>query len=230
MTHAIPGPRRSRLVAAAAVGLAAVLCAPPAPAGDPPKPSGRLTAAEIDAMLATKWAAAGLTPSAPAPDVEFLRRVTLDLTGTIPSLEAAEAFMADANPEKRAVLVDTLLASPAFVEYWSAVLERVFVGRLNRGQRFDRRTFREFLEQSLREGHAYDRIVRDMLLAEGDTADVGATGYLLRYEAKPPDVAGQVAKTLLGVQIQCAQCHNTPTRSGPPPTSNSSPRSSGRPT
>ncbi len=182
--------------------------APPAPGGDD-KLDTALTTAEIDRLLGEKWAAAGLTPSAPAADEDFLRRVTLDLTGTIPSLEETEAFLGDQNPEKRPALVERLLASAAFADHWAAVLEKVFTGRA-KAKYMDRASFRAFFRDRLAESAGYDRIVREMLTATGDSREVGATNYLVRYEAKPADVAGHTSKSLFGIQIQCAQCHNHP--------------------
>ncbi|MCI0340763.1 MAG: DUF1549 and DUF1553 domain-containing protein [Planctomycetales bacterium] len=204
------GLHRSSLVLG--FGLAAVVgglgFAPSAPGGDD-KLDPALTPAEIDRLLAEKWTAAGLTPSAQAGDEDFLRRVTLDLTGTIPSLEETEAFIADKNPEKRTALVERLLASAAFADHWAAVLEKVFTGRA-RAKYMDRPSFRAFFRDRLAEGAGYDRIVREMLTATGDSREVGATNYLVRYEAKPADVAGHTSKSLFGIQIQCAQCHNHP--------------------
>ncbi|MHC5019371.1 MAG: DUF1549 domain-containing protein, partial [Planctomycetota bacterium] len=207
---AAPATRRA-IWALGAIVIAGALAAPDAPAsGDNEKKDAGLTAAQIDALIAAKWETEGLTPSAQSTDLDFLRRVTLDLTGTLPDFEHAERFAADPSPYKRRTEINRLLAGPEFAEYWAQVLERAFTGRAARGQRLNRRSFRAYLREALHSGTGYDQICRDLVLATGDGPDVGATGMLLRYEAKAGDVAGAVSRTMLGVQIQCAQCHDHP--------------------
>jgi hypothetical protein len=194
-------------------GLALVLLAlaGPAPAGDAGDGAGdRLTPAAIDALLAERWNAAGLTPSGPCSDLDFLRRVTLDLTGTIPSLPETRAFAADPAPDKRARLVDRLLASRPFAQHWTDVLELAWLDRPTELQRSNRDQFRGWLEGRLAEGAGFDAIAREVLLAVGDQRDVGQAAYVIRYGGKAGDVAGAAARHFLGVQIQCAQCHNHP--------------------
>lgn len=202
---------RRAAIALIGVFAAGALAPPDAPAnGDQKAADPALTAAQIDQMLAVKWADAGLTPSASASDLDFLRRVTLDLTGTLPDFEHAERFLADTSPYKRRTEVERLLATEDFSDYWAQVLERAFTGRPAQGQRLNRRSFRDYLSGAIREGMPYDQLCRDLLLATGDGPDVGATGFLLRYEAKAGDVAGAVSRTMMGIQIQCAQCHDHP--------------------
>ncbi len=206
-----PAAMRRATLALLCVVVTGAIAAPNAPAnGDKKGDEAILTSAQIDAAISAKWKDEGLTPSAASTDLDFLRRITLDLTGTLPDFEHAERFLADASPYKRRTEIDRLLATPEYSDYWAQVLERAFTGRASRGQRLNRSSFRDYLRGAIRDGTGYDEICRDLLLATGDGPDVGATGFLLRYEAKAGDVAGAVSRTMLGVQIQCAQCHDHP--------------------
>jgi hypothetical protein len=154
-----------------------------------------------------------LEPSPPADDSTFLRRASLDLTGSLPSGEEASAFLADASPVKRAALVDRLMASPAFVDYWAMAWGELFQNRRERDQdkrgKKGVRGFAHWLREQVRADRPWDDIVRDVLTARGPLADEPAGGYFL-VNRKPEDVAEAAAQAILGTRIQCAKCHNHP--------------------
>ncbi len=154
-----------------------------------------------------------LEPSPPSDDSTFLRRVTLDLTGSLPSSDDAAAFLSDEKPDKRAVLVDRLMASPAFVDYWTMAWGELFQNRRERDQdkrgRKGVRGFAHWLREQVRDGRPWDEVVRDVLTARGPLADEPAGGYFL-VNRKPEDVAEAAAQAILGTRIQCAKCHNHP--------------------
>lgn len=177
------------------------------------------TVAAIDAAIEARLAEAGVKPAAPADDAEFLRRVTLDLTGTIPSAAEAEAFLQDTAADKRARRIDALLESPAYAEYWSHVWYRVLTGHTpNARQRGDQdlrflrgpadETFQAWLLAQMQGNAPYDRFAEALISATGRTNQNGATGWYARWEGKPNDLAGAVSRTFLGVKIVCAQCHD----------------------
>ncbi len=216
-------PLALRLLAAALLVAATTAArAGPEPAGAGRAEEGRAwvrTVAAIDAALEARLAEAGVRPAPPADDAEFLRRVTLDLTGTIPSADAAAAFLRDGSPDKRARAIDALLASPAYAEYWSHVWYRVLTGHTpgarQRGEqdlRFLRgpadETFQAWLREQMQANTPYDRFTEALLTATGRTNVNGATGWYARWEGKPNDLAGAVSRTFLGVKIACAQCHD----------------------
>ncbi|RMH02388.1 MAG: DUF1549 domain-containing protein, partial [Planctomycetota bacterium] len=105
-----PEPARRAAVPAAGSGLAVL----PLRSSDPDS-----AAARIDELVDAGLAAAGVPPAAPADDATFLRRSFLDLTGTLPTAAEARAFLADRSPDKRARLVDELLARPEFADWWA---------------------------------------------------------------------------------------------------------------
>jgi hypothetical protein len=211
------------LVIAALVGLwlaaPAMLRAAPeeqAPAG---ARDWRPTTAALDGAIEGALAAAGVTPAAASDDSEFLRRVRLDLTGTIPTPAEATQFLADTTADKRSRKIDELLASEAYAQFWSHWWYRVLTGmtpgasrnreeqaRLLRGPADE--TFQAWLLEQMKANRPYDAFARDVLTATGRTNENGATGFYARWDGKPNDLAGAVSKTFLGVKIQCAQCHD----------------------
>ncbi len=202
--------RQPRLVTAALTIALGLSLAPAAPGGEGPTTAPRLAPTAIDAMLAAKWDDEGLTPSARCSDGDFLRRVSLDLTGTLPSLDRTRAFLADTSTGKRMRLVDELLQSTDFVDHWANVLELAWLGRRTGNERMRRQYFREWLRERLAQNTPYNELVKEMMLASGDERDDGATGYLMKWGEKASDAAGAVSRHFLGVQIQCAQCHDHP--------------------
>ena len=160
-----------------------------------------------------------MAPAPQADDAEFLRRVRLDLTGTIPTAAEATQFVADTSADKRSRKIDELLASPEYAEFWSHWWYRTLTGmtpgaarnreeqaRLLRGPADE--TFQAWLLEQVKQNRPYDAFARDVLTATGRTNENGATGFYARWDGKPNDLAGAVSKTFLGVKIQCAQCHD----------------------
>jgi hypothetical protein len=168
-------------------------------------------AAGLDAAVAEEWQQAKISPEAPADDATFLRRAWLDLAGRVPPADQARAFLEDRGADKRARLVDRLLASDQFADYWGGVWAQRLTGkRLLKQDHYDGRVLREYLRQSLAANRSYQDIVSDLLTAAGPSDSNGPANFLLRYEAKPTDLAGAVGKQFLGITLQCAQCHDHP--------------------
>jgi Protein of unknown function (DUF1549)/Protein of unknown function (DUF1553) len=187
-----------------------------------------LTSADIDSTIETAWKDKGITPSARADDATYLRRVYLDLTGTLPPPERALAFVADTSKDKRQKLVDELLASDGYSDHWMAYWDDVLMGDVRAGD-IDRQAFRVWLHDQLAKNVAWDKLAYDLITATGknssggqygktlaqteaqiasDPKIDGAVNYVLKYRDNPQDMAGATSKIFLGVQIQCAQCHD----------------------
>jgi uncharacterized protein DUF1549/uncharacterized protein DUF1553 len=187
--------------------------------------------ARADALLEAEWKTAGVSPAKPATDAQFLRRVYLDLSGTLPSPEAVTAFLADAAPDKRARVIDALLASPRFTERWAAYWEDVLIRPRAKANIIDRAAFGAWLRARFHENAPWDRVVREIVSARGVSSPGGearerraaaATGaaetevkgvngavnWLLQFNRSTEDAAGAASRLFLGVQIQCAQCHD----------------------
>ena len=164
----------------------------------------------IDGLLLQRMDAAGVQPAGPASDAEFLRRVSLDLAGRIPTVSQAREFLADTAPDKRAQLVEQLLASPATVnhlaEVWrNAMLPSNATPELFRNSSGLHSWLREQFANNLR----YDRIVSDLMAATGSEQD-GPALFFTALELEPKKIAAATARIFLGLQIECAECHDHP--------------------
>jgi hypothetical protein len=166
-----------------------------------------LPSSAIDAKLDAEWQKRGITPSAAVDDARFARRATIDIAGTLPSEERVSAFLADGSKDKRAKLVDELLASPAYADHWTAYWDEELMGTVRRGN-LDRAAFRAWLHGAFERNVPWDELTRSLLTASGENRVDGAVNYFLRFQDSPQDLAGSASRTFLGVQIQCAQCHD----------------------
>jgi hypothetical protein len=174
-------------------------------------PRRALNAADIDRQVAAVWRKQRLTPGPLADDATFLRRVTIDLTGTIPTADAVRAFLADTRRDKRARAVDELLASPAYAQHWASVWDRALLGRLPRKiPVLDHEGFVRWLEEQFAANRPWNQLVRDLVATSGVNTDEPAVNWILRYAQQPTDLTGKMSRLFLGVQIQCAQCHDHP--------------------
>ena len=200
-------------------------------------PKSNFGPAEIDAALKTAWAAEGTTPTPRCDDATFIRRATIDIAGTIPTEEQTRAFLADPSPDKRTKLVDTLLATPDYAQHWTDYWDEVLMGRQTKGNVVDRVAFRYWLKSRFEANQPWNKLVSDLVAAQGENSaggksmnvekalatDVplgsgapakqdgavnGAVNWTLRFEKTPTDLAGNASRVFLGVQIQCAQCHD----------------------
>lgn len=165
----------------------------------------------IDAEVRKVWEREKIAAPAGADDATFLRRVYLDLNGIIPTADEAKAFLDDSDPEKRAKLIDRLLASPRYGLHQLDVWDLIYFGRNPPSYDAPKREgFKKWLQAAFDQNLPYDELVRALLKAEGNTAEQGAPMYLLQYDRHPEDAAVAVSQTFLGVQLQCARCHDHP--------------------
>ncbi|QEL16224.1 DUF1549 domain-containing protein [Limnoglobus roseus] len=166
-------------------------------------------AAAIDHFLTAAWQARGLTPAAVCDDRTFIRRVTLDLVGRIPTPEETSKFLFDAAPDKRAVLVDRLLTSDEAARNRREIWDALLMGRP--GRREDRRRdsgWLAFLENSFKQNRPWDEIVRAFLAARPE--DKGAVWFLYERRNDYQQIAESVAPVIYGTRLDCAQCHDHP--------------------
>ncbi len=145
-----------------------------------------------------------------ANDSEFLRRVTLDLTGRIPSATEARAFLADSSADKRAKLVDALLASPEYARRMQEVFDVLLMDR-RRDSKVPRAEWEKFLRTSFAANKPYDELVRDILSSDGaDPKTRPAAKFFLDRDLEPTIVTRDISRLFLGRNLQCAQCHDHP--------------------
>ncbi|HFE44622.1 MAG TPA: DUF1549 domain-containing protein [Nannocystis exedens] len=176
--------------------------------------SGAQATAEtaFERSMAEAWRSAGVEIAPLADDGEFYRRVALDLTGSVPSAEQAARFIDDASADKREVLVDELLASEDYARYWAEVYADLLLGQPTPQTKKTRAGMIAWLAESFAQGRSYDAMVSDLLTASGEFPGGQEASYLLvRGRQKQVEaLAGATARIFLGVQIECAQCHDHP--------------------
>ncbi|HWL10538.1 MAG TPA: DUF1553 domain-containing protein [Planctomicrobium sp.] len=152
-------------------------------------------------------------PVARAADAEWVRRVYLDLAGRIPTLSETETFLKDSGRDKRTVLVETLLASPAFAHQQATIWTNLLVGR-TRNQEIRREELLSWLARQFRENRPWRETVEELVAAVG-TPDNGPANFLLAHLNNQAVPATAIAsRILLCQQLQCVQCHQHPTVKG----------------
>ncbi len=165
----------------------------------------------IDALLDAKLAKLGWNAAEECSDASFMRRAYLDLTGTPPKAAEVQQFAEDKSTSKRNDLLRRLVGSPTHAEHlaaiWSAWLtpERDDVPILGPEQN----GLQVWLRNRFMENLRYDRLVADLLVASGST-ESGPTSFFVALENKPEKIATQTARIFMGVQLDCAQCHDHP--------------------
>jgi hypothetical protein len=152
-----------------------------------------------------------LTTQEPASDAEFLRRITLDLAGTIPTADQARAFLADADPAKREKLIDRLLASPDYARRMEQAITVMFLERRSGGKIPDAQ-WSAYLTKAFAANEPWDRIVRSMIASDGRADETRPAMKLLADGAggDPNRMTNDVARLFLGRNLLCAQCHDHP--------------------
>ena len=143
-------------------------------------------------------------------DGEFLRRVYLDLNGVIPPSEVARKFLDDPAPDKRAAVVDRLLASPQFVRHMTNVLDVMLMER--RGEKHVKlEEWRAFLHASLSQNKPWNQLAAEILAADGtEEKHRAAAAYYLVRDGEPNLLTRDVGRMFFGMDLQCAQCHDHP--------------------
>ncbi|MYA99297.1 DUF1553 domain-containing protein [Candidatus Poribacteria bacterium] len=176
-----------------------------------PKPTSlnRKENLKIDSEVLKLLSTLRLPMSPAADDVTFLRRVTLDLTGRLPAPDTVTTFLLDTSKNKRETLVDTLLASAEFNEYWTLQLAKLL--RIGAQERNTQGTFvyHQWLSQQVRDGVGYNQVARAVILATGDSHEVGPANFYRTVDG-PREQAEFMSELFMGARLRCANCHNHP--------------------
>ncbi|MBP86419.1 MAG: hypothetical protein CMJ64_06850 [Planctomycetaceae bacterium] len=185
------------------------------------KLEARPTDHPIDRFVNAKIAKLGLRPSALCTDAEFLRRISIDMTGTLPTPEEVTAFLGDKSANKRNRKIDQLLNRSTYAGWWanklcdftgcnpksiSSLLEVAREdGYVKASQWYD------WIYQRVKRNEPYDRLVAGIMLADPSGGSNGMPYFWTRQSLKEPkDTAMSVAHAFLGIQLQCAECHKHP--------------------
>lgn len=143
-------------------------------------------------------------------DADFVRRVWLDVAGMIPPAEEVRAFLADATPDKRAKLIDRLLASPQFNRHMTLLLDATITERRPDKGVTDA-DWQGYLYKSLAENKSLDQLLKEVIAADGaDAAMRPAAKFLLDRDCEPNVVTRDLGRLVFGMDLQCAQCHDHP--------------------
>ncbi|WP_406695300.1 DUF1549 domain-containing protein [Singulisphaera sp. Ch08] len=193
----------------------AVVGSPNAWSGESPDPSKLASA--IDAKLAAWWANAHVQPAPIVDDATFLRRASLDLIGRPPTVAEAREFLSAPDPsaEKRAKLLNRLIDSGGHTRHMATFWRRAWVPQADTAE-FARLAddFEAWVTLKLRDEAPYDRMVRELLTLDEVTsarpAGVSPGGFFAASEYKPENLAANASRGFLGVNLDCAQCHNHP--------------------
>jgi len=176
-----------------------------APVGELPKPKNF-----VDELVFKKLKMVGMPPSAISDDATFIRRVTLDIAGRLPSMEEARAFQADKDPAKRDKLIDRLIASgdyaDNFANKWGALLRNK---RTTGAHAHGTYAFHGWIRDSLYNNKPYDQFVREVVAASGEIGNNPPVAWYRQVKDSTAQLEDS-AQLFLGMRLQCAQCHHHP--------------------
>ena len=163
----------------------------------------------IDKLAWDKLQRLGIEPSDICDDATFLRRVYLDVIGMLPTAAEAKAFLADAAPNKRALLVDKLLERPEYADYWTMRFSDLLRVDQTKITPQGSVAITRWLHKQFSENRPYDQFVRELITAKGN---VKAEGPAALYKAlDTPEIAARnLSQVFLGIRLECAQCHHHP--------------------
>ena len=163
----------------------------------------------IDNLVYRKLRLLRIDPSELTSDEEFLRRLSLDLTGRLPTLQQIDSFRANRSKNKRADVVNQLMETEAFLDYWSYRLARQLRIRSFPGDKNGVRTYYQWLRQQLTRKTGWDKVAYQLVTASGDSHRVGPANFY-RTTANPKLQSEFLTESLLGVRLRCANCHDHP--------------------
>ncbi len=203
--------RRAAAVALAAVstGVSAVKARGTEASVSGPDPA--VVAALADDAIEAALAKEKVELAAAIPDEQFLRRVSFDIAGVPPSVGALTRFVLDPGSDKRSARVAELVDSPGFARRWARYW-RDAIGYRTQDRRFQivRRGLEDWLAEQFAARRGWDDIAGDLITATGDVRENGQTGLIMAQMGEPDQIAAEVSRLFLGIQIQCAQCHDHP--------------------
>ena len=163
----------------------------------------------VDEQILARLQTLRIPASPTADDETFQRRITLDLTGRLPSVDDAREFALDPEPDKRKRLIDRLLDSEEFNDYWTLQFAKLLRIRSQPQDTQGARTYHGWLRSQIAEARPYDELVRELVMATGDSHELGPANFY-RTADGPRKQAEFVSELLMGNRLRCANCHNHP--------------------
>jgi mono/diheme cytochrome c family protein len=205
--------------------LSAAWLAMPAWADSGSSDDARALAAKIDRLIAARWASEKVAPAPPTDDGAFLRRLSLDVIGRVPSVAETRRFLRDPTSDKRGQAIERLLDSPGYVTNFSNVWRDLLLPEANADfqQRFLGNSIESWLRKQFTDNVSYDRMVRELLtlplkmnqrqlfaVYNQNGSEPTPMAFYLAKQGKPENLAASTARLFLGIRLECAQCHNHP--------------------
>ncbi|MFN8007825.1 MAG: DUF1549 and DUF1553 domain-containing protein [Terriglobia bacterium] len=170
----------------------------------------------IDELVLQKLALLNIEPSGPSSDSEFIRRVSLDATGTLPKMDRVKQFLADPDPAKRQKLIDRLLNSEAYVDYWAYKWSDLLLlsdnKAINQNKKLNPsavRWFYDWIRESVAQNKPWDQMVRELLVSTGSSRELGALNFYQLHK-DPIGLTENTTVAFMGLRLTCARCHNHP--------------------
>ncbi len=174
--------------------------------------SSSKVAAQVDRTIEKELKKSKTPLSEITSDEDFLRRVTFDLIGTTPSANEVTLFGLNPDSKKRTKLIEKLLADEAYAKNWAGYWREVIFSRATDPRsRIAQNTFNEWMATQLHENKKWDKIVTAMVTATGNVQENGETAIIFAHQAQAPEIAAEMSRIFMGVQVQCANCHDHPT-------------------
>jgi hypothetical protein len=163
----------------------------------------------IDDLVLAKLKRLNLPPSPRAGDAEFLRRAFIDTIGMLPTVDETRAFLADAATDKRDRLVDSLLARPEFVDYWTYKWSDLLLVNSEKLPAPAMWSYYRWIRSQVAENTPWDQFARRIVTAAGNTLENGAANFFALHK-DPLEMSETTSQAFLGMSITCAHCHNHP--------------------
>jgi hypothetical protein len=178
----------------------------------PPAPPSNGAPTPVDAFIAEKLQREKATAAALADDAAFLRRVTLDTIGLIPTTDETTSFLADKSPDKRSRAIDRLLADPRWADHWTSYWQDVLAENPNilKGTLNNTGPFRWWIHESLLDNKPMDRFATELISMEGSPNYGGPAGFAIASQNDLPMAAKAqiLASAFLANEMKCARCHD----------------------
>jgi hypothetical protein len=163
----------------------------------------------IDDFVLAKLQALNIAPSKTADDATFLRRAYLDAAGILPTSEEVETFLADTSPDKRAKVIDSLMARDEFVDYWTYKWSDLLLVSTRKLAPNAARSYYNWIHDSVKADKPWNRMVNEIFTGTGDTLENGALNYFVLHK-DPIDLTENATLAFMGQRLTCARCHNHP--------------------
>jgi hypothetical protein len=163
----------------------------------------------VDEFVIRKLQTLNIAPSGQAGDNEFVRRAYLDAAGILPTAQEVNDFLNDSSPDKRSKLINSLLEREEYVDYWTNKWDDLLLVSTLKVSSNSMWSFHNWIRQSIKSNKPWDKFVREIITASGNTLDNGAANYFVIHK-EPTDLNENLSQAFLGMSITCARCHNHP--------------------